>query len=168
MDFKKVLNCEFDEIYSLMEESFPIYERRSYQEAKAVLSDDDYALYHIEDGGQKIGFISVWQLDGFCFIEHFAIAPIYRNSGYGAKALDLAKSQFKTLVLEAEPNINQIATRRLAFYKRNGFCENLFEYWQPAYRKGEEDVRLVLLSYPCLVENEEKVVKEIYKKVYGR
>ena len=43
MDFKKVLNCEFDEIYSLMEESFTIYERRSYKEAKAVLSDDDYA-----------------------------------------------------------------------------------------------------------------------------
>ena len=39
---------------------------------------------------------------------------------------------------------------------------------QPAYRKGEEDVELVLLSFPNTLKDSEKVIKEIYKKVYGR
>ena len=39
---------------------------------------------------------------------------------------------------------------------------------QPAYRDGEEDVELVIMSFPSLISDGEKVVKEIYKKVYGR
>ncbi len=167
MQFIKVEEKDFDEVFTQMEESFPVCERRPYSEAKEVLGEKGYTLFHIAYGGQKIGFISVWELNGFYFIEHFAIYSEHRNNGYGAKALDLAKQRFKTLVLEVEPPISRLSARRLDFYKRNGFCENPFEYFQPAYREGEDDVRLVVLSYPNLVE-EKSVVKEIYKRVYGR
>ena len=168
MQFVRVEKVDFDEVYLQMEESFPICERRSKEEAKAVLNEMDYTLYHVEEDGKRIGFISVWQLDGFYFIEHFAIYAKYRNLGYGARALDLAKSQWKPIVLEAEPANCEIAKRRQAFYKRNGFCQNSFKYMQPAYRDGEKDVELVIMSYPTLVSDVEKVVKEIYMKVYGR
>ena len=168
MRFIKVELKDFSEAYSLIEESFPIYERRLYSEARTVLNEKDYTLYHIEENGEKVGLISVWNLDGFYFIEHFAIHLRFRNNGFGSKALNLAKNEFKALVLEAEPEINEIAKRRLDFYKRNGFCKNSFKYMQPAYREGEDDVELVILSYPRLLENDTSVVEEIYKRVYGR
>ena len=168
MQFVKVEKLDFNDVYLQMEESFPVCERRSKEEARAVLNEKDYTLYHIEEDGKKIGFISVWNLDGFYFIEHFAIYAKFRNLGFGARALDFAKSQWQSLVLEAEPAICEIAKRRLAFYKRNGFCQNSFKYMQPAYRDGEEDVELVIMSFPSLISDGEKVVKEIYKKVYGR
>ena len=168
MQFLKVEEKDFGEVYRQMEESFPICERREYQEAKEVLKEKDYNLFHIEDDGKRVGFISVWALDGFFFIEHFAVYPDFRNKGLGATALELAKKQFKSLVLEAEPPISDFAIRRLAFYERNGFCKNSFKYFQPAYREGEDDVELVILSYPSLIEREEQVIKEIYKKVYAR
>lgn len=168
MEFKRIEKEDFDKVYLQMEESFPICERRSKEEAKAVLNERDYTLYHVEEDGKRIGFISVWQLDGFYFIEHFAIYAKYRNLGYGARALDLAKSQWEPIVLEAEPANCEIAKRRLDFYMRNGFCQNSFKYMQPSYRFGEEDLELVILSYPTLLGESEKVIKEIYKKVYGR
>jgi ribosomal protein S18 acetylase RimI-like enzyme len=168
MQFIKVQIEDFDEAYSCIEESFPLCERRTYQEAKAVLQSKEYTLFHIEESGKKIGLLGVWLLDGFCFIEHFAIYPCFRNNGFGAKALTLAKSKWKTLVLEVEPDTTEIAKRRLNFYKRNGFLQNEFEYKLPSYRLGEEDVELVILSYPTLLSQNERVIKEIYKKVYGR
>ena len=168
MQFVKVEEIAFDEVYKQMEDSFPVCERRSYKEAKAVLNNKDYTLYHIEESCKRIGFISVWQLEGFTFVEHFAIYSQFRNLGYGAKALGLAKSKWQSLVLEAEPANCEIAKRRLDFYKRNGFCQNSFKYMQPAYREGEEDVELVIMSFPVLLGNGGGVVKEIYERVYGR
>lgn len=168
MEFKRIEKEDFDEAYSCIEESFPLCERRTYQEAKAVLNNKEYTLFHIEENDTKVGLLGVWLLDGFCFIEHFAIYPCYRNKGFGARVLTLAKSKWETLVLEAEPDTTEIAKRRLNFYKRNGFLQNEFEYKQPSYRLGEEDVELVILSYPTMLNESKKVVKEIYKKVYGR
>ena len=168
MQFVKVEEIAFDEVYKQMEDSFPVCERRSYKEAKAVLNNKDYTLYHIEESCKRIGFISVWQLEGFTFVEHFAIYSQFRNLGYGAKAIGLAKECWQTLVLEAEPPTCEIASRRLAFYERNGFLQNPFKYKQPAYREGEEDVELVVMSCPSLLNDGKKVVKEIYARVYGR
>ena len=168
MQLVKVKTEDFNEVYARIEESFPICERRSFTEAKEVLKEKEYTLFHIEDKDKRIGFISVWNLDGFWFIEHFAIYPEFRNCGFGSRVLDFAKDEFKTLVLEAEPNVTEIAKRRLDFYKRNGFCQNPFKYMQPAYREGEDDVELVLLSFPNTLTDGERIVKEIYKKVYGR
>ncbi len=167
MHFVKVKKEDFNEVYAHMEESFPICERRSFIDAKEVLEEENYTLFHIEEG-ERIGFISVWNLDGFCFIEHFVIFPKFRNQGFGSKVLSLAKDKFKRLVLEAEPGVTEIARRRLDFYKRNGFCQNEFKYMQPAYRDGEDDIELVLLSFPKTLNYAEKAVKEIYAKVYGR
>ena len=168
MQFLRVEIEDFDEAYSCIEESFPLCERRTYQEAKVILQSKEYTLFYIEENGKRIGLLGVWLLNDFCFIEHFAIYPCFRNNGFGAKALTLAKSKWKTLVLEAEPDTTEIAKRRLEFYKRNGFLQNGFEYKQPAYRDGEDDVELVILSYPTMLNESKKVVKEIYKKVYGR
>ena len=168
MEFKRVEKEDFDKAYSCIEESFPICERRTFQEAKAVLDKREYTLFHIEENDTKVGLLGVWNLDGFCFIEHFAIYPSFRNKGLGATALTLAKTKWDKLVLEVEPNTTEIAKRRLDFYMRNGFCQNSFKYMQPSYRFGEEDVELVILSYPTLLGESEKVIKEIYKKVYGR
>ncbi|MBR2336761.1 MAG: GNAT family N-acetyltransferase [Clostridia bacterium] len=168
MQFKEIKTEEFDAVYKQMEENFPVCEIRLKEEARAVLSQKDYFLYHIEEDGRNVGFISVWNLNGFCFIEHFVIYLNFRNKGLGQIALDLAKRKWKRLVLEAEPSDTELASRRLGFYKRNGFFQNSFKYMQPAYREGEEGVELVILSYPDLLDEGKDTVKEIYKRVYGR
>ena len=168
MQFIKVEEKEFDEIYIQMQENFPLEERRDYQDAKAVLSNPDFNIFHIIMGQDKIGFISLWELNGFKFIEHFVIYSKYRKLGYGAKALSLARQKWGALVLESEPPITQMAIRRLAFYARNGFCQNPVKYFQPSYRKSGDEVELRLLSSPNMLKDCNLAIEEIYKKVYNK
>ncbi|MBQ7373555.1 MAG: GNAT family N-acetyltransferase [Clostridia bacterium] len=167
MEFVKIKEDEFDFIFSQMQSNFILEERRDYLPAKNILQNKDYELFHLQNESKKVGFISVWHLDGMEFIEHFVVYEEYRNSGLGAKALNLAKEKWENLVLEAELPLTEIAKRRLGFYQRNGFIKNREEYYQPPYRKGGEGVFLALLSYPTQISDFEKVKTKIYKRVYG-
>ena len=158
---------DFDTIYQSLENNFIPAERRDYTDAKALLNNPSFTIYHVNENGTNVGFVSVWTLDGFDFAEHFVIYENYRNQGLGAKTIELLKSRGKKLVLEAELPIDGIQKRRVAFYQRCGFVQNSFDYTQPPYRSGENGVPMVLMSYPSELENGEKTVKEIYKKVYG-
>lgn len=54
----------FDTIYSLMEESFPSEEYRSYDEQKALLNNPAYTIYVLNNKYQDImAFIAVWKLN---------------------------------------------------------------------------------------------------------
>ncbi len=162
-----VLPKEFDAIFDEMERAFPREERREREAARALLSHPAYRLYHTENNGIRVGFLGLWVLTGFIFIEHFVTYPAYRNQGHGAQVLTLLGQQYGTLVLEAEPPETEIAARRLGFYARAGFLQNDSPYLQPAYRAGEAPVPLVLLSYPCVLADPAAVTAQIYRTVYG-
>ena len=151
-----------------LEENFIEDERRDRAAALEVLSKKEYTAYSIYDGNALIGFITVWELSGFAFIEHFVIKAPHRNKGYGADTLELIKKKFTRVVLEAEIPVEDIQKRRIEFYKRCGFVKNDFDYLQPAYRKGGEKVPLVLMSYPEKLDAKDAIISQIYEKVYSK
>lgn len=168
MRLQKAENEDFDSIYDELEKNFILEERREREKARALISDGAYTVYHVLDDETHIGFITVWELTGFAFVEHFVTYDEFRNKGYGSAALELLKEKYGNIVLEAEPPEGEMPARRVAFYERNGFHRNEQYYFQPPFRKGGKGVELKLMSYPTLLADFHTVAKEIYARVYGR
>ena len=168
MRLQKAENEDFDSVYDELEKNFIPEERRDREDARKLMTAGEYTVYHVIDGDSKVGFITVWELGAFAYVEHFITYEKFRNSGYGGEALSLLKEMYRNIVLEAEPPIGEMPKRRLAFYERNGFCRNEQYYFQPPYREGGNGVELVLMSYPTLLSDFYAVARDIYAKVYGR
>ena len=166
MELLKIKKEEFDAVYDELECNFVPEERRDREEARAILDRPEFEFLHLLEGGENVGFISLWHLEGFTFAEHFVTYEKYRNKGIGGLVLDLLKKEYPEIVLEAEHPENEISRRRIGFYRRSGFLVNDYPYIQPPYRKGESGVPLLLLSYPSILDNAEAVVKELQSTVY--
>lgn len=159
---------EFDAIYSAMKKSFISDEIRDYKHALSIMTNESaYRIYHITVAGEKIGFISVWELSDFTFAEHFVIYEKYRNRGYGGMALSLLKERYDKIILEVEPPDDDLKRRRLAFYERCGFVKNDFPYLQPPYKKDGNAVKLIIMSYPEKLNEHKRFIEEIYSRIYG-
>ena len=158
---------DFDSVYDAIESSFIPEERRDREDARRLMNEGRYTLLHVVDKEERVGFLTVWELEGFAFVEHFVTYEKFRNKGYGSAALELLKARYENIVLEAEPPDEGIAARRIAFYERCGFCRNKQYYLQPPYRKDASGVELVLMSLPAVPEDFDSVANEIYLKVYG-
>lgn len=62
----------------------------------------------------------------------------------------------RPVILEAEPpELNETARRRVAFYERLGYKLNPHEYYQPPYKLGGKPLRLVIMSAPNALSEEE-------------
>ena len=167
MELKTMPKEHFDAFYAALEAGFDLSERRDYCDALRMLDYPEYSVMEIHTEVGQVGFITLWSLGGFTFIEHFVILEQYRNHGYGRDVLDILKSKFERIVLEAEPPTEDIRRRRLAFYRRSGFFENNKPYLQPSYRKGESGVPLIIMSYPEVLSDFDRAVTKIYSTVYG-
>ncbi|GKV55925.1 N-acetyltransferase [Sporosarcina sp. NCCP-2222] len=161
---------EFDQLYALMEESFPISERRTYEGQKALLTDPHYRLVTKSDtNNQIIAFIASWEFTAFRFVEHIAVDPFMRGSGTGGKLMaSYLEESLKPVILEVELPDTELAKRRIGFYERLGFHLNPFDYVQPPLQKGQADLPLYIMSYPRLITEEEfSQIREIlYANVY--
>nr|WP_246239615.1 MULTISPECIES: GNAT family N-acetyltransferase [Paenibacillus] len=162
-------DSQFDQIYAIMEASFPEIERRTYAGAKELLSDPNYRLIPEVEDNKIIAFLAVWEFPMFRFVEHIAVDPGVRGSGLGGKLMTayIAES-LKPVLLEVEPPTTDIAERRVNFYTRLGFHLNDFDYMQPPLQIGMPDLPLKMMSYPqTLTEATFSVCKDIlYTKVY--
>ena len=168
MKLAEISHADFDGIYAAMERNFISDERRDYAHAKRVLDCPEFHVLHMECENEKVGFVSFWCLDGVTFFEHFVIYEAYRGKGIGAKVLALMKEKFSPLVLECERPESPLQARRAAFYKRNGFCENGCDYYQPAYSAQGSEVPMLLLSYPAPLEDPNATAALIRREVYER
>lgn len=166
MDFIALKKDEFEKVYEQMTKAFIQDELRYFDDAFKLLDNEDYNVYHIIYNKKRVGFISIWDLKDFYFVEHFVIYDEYRNKGLGGKAIDKINEKFKNVILEAELPNDEISKRRLGFYNRHGFIINEFNYVQPAYHKNLNPVMMKLLSYPIKID-EEKIINKIHKVVYG-
>lgn len=165
MELIKAKLSDLPNIYSQMEQNFIHDEIRDYEDALKVFENKKYTVYHVVRCGIKVGFMCVWTLHGFSFLEHFVIYSEYRGQGYGGMALELLKEKSLALVLECELPESDMQRRRMEFYKRHGMYVNEREYWQPSYRADGERCYLRLVSTGRL-EDFDKTVKEIYTEVY--
>lgn len=168
MKLQRAENEDFDLIYDELEKSFIPEERRDRADARKLMEAGEYTVYHVLDADSRVGFITVWELDGFAFVEHFVTYEKFRNLGYGSRALTLLKEMYENIVLEAEPPTEGIPARRVAFYERCGFCRNEQYYIQPPYRQGEDGVELMLMSCPSVLDDFNRTAREIYSKVYKK
>ena len=97
---------EFDNVFAIMEQSFPDDERRNYTEQRALFDNPEYSIYVVDDDRDNRikAFIAVWDFEEFAYVEHFAVNPEYRNGGIGAEVLHrLHELMDKQLCLEVEP-----------------------------------------------------------------
>lgn len=140
------------EIKDLYHSAFPEEERREWTDILRRIETGDpiFNFYVLQHKSETIGFITLWNLPGALYCEHFAISHRYRNQGFGAETMKaaLAMASTRPLVLEVElPGASEFADSRISFYKRCGLTPlEDFPYWQPPYRAGLPEVAMMLMS----------------------
>lgn len=151
--------------------SFPEVERRDFALVKELLKNNSrFKAYALLKGDAYAGFITVWMLDEFVYVEHFAIDEAFRSGGIGGKALQRFLAEIGLpVVLEVERPLDEMSKRRIGFYERLGFSLDYNDYKQPPYRKENEWLDLYLMSYGDInLEVAYGTVKDkIYSHVYG-
>ncbi|GAB3956574.1 GNAT family N-acetyltransferase [Spirosoma harenae] len=157
------------------EETFPIDERRSFEDLVTLLSSPDMHLCALVENDQLVGFLIYWQWDEFLFLEHLAVAQEQRGKQFGQQAL-ARLSQISTpyFILEVERPVDEISQRRIRFYERAGFALNPYNYRQPPYQPEKAAVPMWLMSIPKLPDElaytrlskliEERVYRRFYRK----
>ena len=168
---ERLTEADFDQMFSLMERSFPEDERRDYNGQRELLAEPAYTLYakrSPEDAALQ-AFLALWELGDMAYIEHFAVDPDCRNGGLGGKILQkVIEDTDMRICLEVEPPETEMAARRIGFYERNGFVMNPFEYMQPAMGEDRHAIPLRIMSYPkrLLADEFETMRDVLYCHVY--
>ncbi len=161
---------KFDEVFDIMEEAFPKNEYRIYEEQKKLLDNDKYFIdVEVDENKKILGFMASWEFENFIFIEHIAVSKESRGKGIGSKMLKkYVNSTNLPLILEVEPDTDDLCKRRIKFYERLGFCLNMYSYSQPPLRVNESELPLYIMSYPRELNLDEfEIVKEkIHNNVY--
>lgn len=155
------------EILQAYTESFPEDERRSEAQFYRLFSNPDCRILSITDQEERIGYLILWPLEHFVFLEHFEVYASQRNKKLGSKILEELQQKCPKIILESEPDTeSEWAARRLKFYERNGFSVIMQHYIQPSYGINKKPVPLFLLAnFPT--DESEKFSQEIHTKVYG-
>lgn len=160
---------DYEEVWAIMEESFPVSERRSHDGQRNLLREPHYRLYSYKTDGKTAAFFAVWEFEEFAFIEHFAVDKGSRNGGIGAVLLgQLQKRLAKTVILEVELPEGEMERRRIGFYERNGFYLNEYAYVQPKLCEEGAELSLKIMSYPKAISAEafETFRDTLYRIVY--
>ena len=69
MELNEIKIEDFDGVYAEMEKNFIFSERRDYTDQKKILNNEKYKIYHLINEKENIGFITIWDLCGFYFVE---------------------------------------------------------------------------------------------------
>ncbi len=159
---------DFDAFYRLLERSFPDSERRGREGQLALFNDPAYRVDAVYNSDTLQGFFALWEFDSFLFIEHFAVDPSVRGGGIGSEMLrTLLISTRKPVVLEVEPPEEDMARRRIGFYRRGGFILTDHPYLQPPMEPGKPTLPLRLMtSVPLSFEALEAIKNTLYARVY--
>lgn len=162
---------EYQFVENLLTQAFPKEEYRELPAFRTLTRDKE--IFHnnlIHDDNTLVGFVTYWDFASFYYIEHFAILPEMRNHSYGKQVLAYLKEQLHgPIVLEAECPVEELAQRRIGFYKRQGFTLWQQDYMQPPYRPGDGFLKLMLMAYGNLREDKDfdLIKKTIHREVYG-
>lgn len=117
---------EAQKLIDLHNDIFPEYKRFYKTPLWINLIDNAKSMYFnaIEENDELVGFFIYWDLEDAYYIHFIAVRPEMRNRKIGQQVLDwVATNLHKPVFLESEIPYDEITTRRLNFYKRNGFSE---------------------------------------------
>ncbi len=138
----------FERAYALYQDSFPLHEQRLVRHQKLALMQEDYHFDLIMEQNALVGILLYWETEAFIYVEHFAIIPQKRGHGCGSRVLTLLCKGAKPVVLEIDPPVDKLSTRRRHFYEKAGFLSNSFHHIHPPYRSGNQGHELLVMSYP--------------------
>lgn len=169
MDTKTSL---FSKAWSLYEKSFASEYRRSLQKQKVIMKSEGYHFLVYAKDAKVLGFIALWNLDDFVFIEHLAVQEECRSKGIGSDMVKFVKSataQGTKVIIEAERPLTPLQERRIHFYENLEFVRNSFVYFQPSYGKNKPPMPLLILSHPRRLSGTEfeSMTGAIHRIVYG-
>ena len=156
----------FDEMFGIMQQSFPADEYRKREKQLALFDDESYKVYYsAAEDGKIAAFIAAWKCGGINFLEHFAVRSDLRGAGLGGAFLDEVIKTWKgAICLEVEPPENEICKRRIAFYRRHSFFVNDFDYVQPPLSDGAQPKKLLLMTHSATAS--EKQLREIARAIH--
>ena len=94
---KLLLSKPNEALRLLYEQSFPPEERRDWCALPVdtpafklwAIVDDD-----IDEEPVEVGLVTVWEFDGFSYVEHFAVQPGLRGAGVGSWVLSQLREQY--------------------------------------------------------------------------
>lgn len=162
----------FDDVFSLMQKSFPKNEYRTYANQQKLLQNKYYRIIpYFGSKSEFLAFAAVWEFDSFKFVEHIAVSEKCRGMGIGSKIMsDIIQKSNTDIILEIEPPIDEISKKRLHFYEKLGFKLNDYPYMQLPLNKNDKPITLKILSYPQGLDEEKfkKIQRTIYLNVYGK
>lgn len=157
------------DIKSIYENAFPPDERREWQQTLDLLANPDFSLFGIYNRQELIGMVSIWDLNEFRYIEHFAIRDTERGKGFGSQVIQQIISKTTgQVILEVEIPETETGLKRIEFYERLSFIGCDSEYYQPPYSTGKNKIKMLLMSYPEQISKSDfqSIRKKIYTSVY--
>ena len=157
-----------DRLIPLYEESFPAEERREIGQLKRMIETQPSMYFNaIECDNELCGLFVYWELGDFYYLEHLAVYPEMRNKKIGQQVLDYVAANLPGLrLLEVEPTEDEMTTRRVNYYRRNGYEVIEKSYVQPSYHDYTDACQLWIMGNevtPRLAEFTERIKKEVYR-----
>lgn len=174
MKFTKISidNKFFNDVCKLYVAAFPVDERRELSDLRRfVVEREEFSVEAcLTDEGRFAGFFTSWQWPDFRYGEHFAVLAEKRSCGVGGEILDrMLRCDTRPMVIEVEPPVDEMASRRIGFYERHGLTLRTdIDYLQPPYDSSRKPLPLRLMTYGEMThERLTAAVKTIHKNVYG-
>lgn len=169
MEFLPITSAEdhrVQEIYTSYTTTFPIDEQRNKGQFLDLFSNPKVRFMSVVDESETIGYLILWELSSFVFVEHFEVFEAFRSKKLGSHIMNHLLENYPRIILEIEPaELNEDAKRRYSFYQRNRFELIDTTYIQPSYGDGKQSLNLWLLANYS-PENVEELKSEICTTVY--
>ena len=157
-----------DYIRSVYEDSFPVDERREFDQVERLLKENEtFHLAVIEKDGRGVGLLSYWQWPDWRYVEHFAVDGTCRGKGIGSEIL---QEDDTPIVLEVEHPDDDICIRRIRFYESLGFVLHPeYDYIQPPYDATKHPLHLYLMTSRMtdFATRYQEIKSRLYAQVYG-
>jgi ribosomal protein S18 acetylase RimI-like enzyme len=169
MEFLPITSAEdhrVQEIYTSYTTTFPIDEQRNKGQFLDLFSNPKVRFMSVVHESETIGYLILWELSSFVFVEHFEVFEAFRSKKLGSHIMNHLLENYPRIILEIEPaELNEDAKRRYSFYQRNRFELIDTTYIQPSYGDGKQSLNLWLLANYS-PENVEELKSEICTTVY--
>lgn len=166
---QKITLEHFESIYAILEETFPKEELQPKSRQKEIFSRQDFFGVLLEKDQKIQALLLGYQREDYLFLEYFVVMPNLRGQGLGQKFLKEALDESNVpVILEVEPPVSELTTRRVHFYERLGFYLNPYDYRMPRLGDGHGDIPLKVMSYPQPLKKDafQTLKTDIYHKIY--
>ena len=115
------------EIYASYCQSFPEDERRDLAQFQKLFNHKMVELLSIVQENKNIGYLILWKLSHFVFIEHFEVFETFRGQSFGSQILKELSDIYPKIVLEMALALLITTTFNLNIPKKKNLY--LYCYW---------------------------------------